>query len=523
MKKIIILVALFWVFCAQAQTTIRFNKRQLYGCVNNTIFTGIQVTDSCYYVMGNAREDSTCIFGSLFLKVDTFGNGQMYKVTPSVETWFSSFQKNSENNFVNLAHVYDSVGLRGGVFEYDNQGNVIKKIVFDNSLNIGIYVNPEDVVATVDSGYLTTSYMGDSAHYKGDIHHIKFDKNGQEEWRIERYYNNNLSERNAKIFYDRQAKSYTIAFQQDNIIIGSYTPSVRCRIEHFDSTGRQRWTWASPQYGKRIYGANDFTRTKDGGWLVASAKGNYTRSTGGRIILSHNPYIFKLDSARNLLWEHDFFTGNGDRTKFNKVIELEDSSIVVFGNQAILYPDTINPQYSIEHGKIVKMTPNGQIIWDRLYEYLTNRYDQHIINDAAVTPDGGFIACGEVRAASASTPGASQQGWLLKLDEYGCLVPGCQLAAGVLPLSATGAAIELRLFPNPTTQFLNVYHDGEASGEAVIFRIVNIQGQEVQQYATQSGSHKTYMLGVEELPVGVYVLTMYLDGELVGSEQFVKQ
>lgn len=518
MKKIIILVALFWVFCAQAQTTIRFNKRISIGCVNS-IFTGIHVTDTCYYIMGNAREDSTCLFGSLFCKVDSLGNILYYKIRLEEETWNANFGSNSQNKLFNTVELFDTSYMRGAIIEYNKNGFVSKITKYDNPTNLGA-IRAYDVSLTGNNGYVLNCTIGDTTRGRGgsDIYIIKLGVNGQQEWTRIIGFNNGLKDRYGSIYHDPLKETYTIGYQQDNISLNSTHALIYCHLEQLDSAGNTNWSWSSP-LRKQVYSPNDIVQTKDGGWVVASALG-WTVPNSNRLSYYSDPYLFKLDSARNLVWEQSFTNGYDQTTQFNKVIELEDSSLVAIGTTNKLYPDTSNPQYGIYQGKIVKVGINGSIVWDREFAYFTTEFAQHRVHDAAGTPDGGFLIAGE---AIGGNGGPVQLGWLLKLDEYGCLVPGCQLAAGVLPLSATGAAIELRLFPNPTTQFLNVYHDGEASGEAVIFRIVNIQGQEVQQYATQSGSHKTYMLGVEELPVGVYVLTMYLDGELVGSEQFVKQ
>ena len=120
MQLIFILILSILLNTLHAQTTT-FNKRMLIGCTNNTILTGIQVTDSCYYIMGNAREDSTCRFGSLFSKFDTLGNVISYSITPRSETWMPSFHKTLDNNFVNTPYLFDSIGERGGFINMINR------------------------------------------------------------------------------------------------------------------------------------------------------------------------------------------------------------------------------------------------------------------------------------------------------------------------------------------------------------------------------------------------------------------
>jgi hypothetical protein len=288
-------------------------------------------------------------------------------------------------------------------------------------------------------------------------------------------------------------------------------------LEQLDSAGNTLWTWASPLFNKEVHGAKDIIPTKDGGWVIASALGWSRVTQQNSMKYFYDPYLFKLDANRNIVWEKDFHTGIQDISYFHKVIELEDSSLVAFGTKGIEYPDTTNPQYYILHGKIVKLTPNGNILWDREYQYLTTAFAEHEVHDAARTPDGGFLLCGEARGSGS---GASQQGWLLKLDEHGCLVPGCHLVSGVLPPSAT-SSIELLLYPNPATQFLNVFYQSSEEGQELSFSIINVQGQTVQQYQSAAISGKTYMLEVETLPKGIYFLEVLLDGKLVETKEFV--
>ena len=516
MKLTFILILSILLNTLQAQTTT-FNKRMLIGCTNNTILTGIQVTDSCYYIMGNAREDSTCIFGSLFSKFDTLGNILSYNITPRSETWFPSFQKTLDDNFVNTPYLFDSIGQRGGVYKYDQQGNILQRIIFDNPLNTGIAIIPSDVIETRDSGYLVLFGAGDTLRLRGDVYIHKYDKQGLLQWSQHRGFNNNLGEYNGYIYHDTTNEIYTIGYQQNNIQYYANRPIIRCMLEQFDRAGNSLWTWESPLFNKEIYGANDLVQTKDKGWVIASALGESRVVNNSYLEYFYDPYVFKLDSARNIVWELSFDNGYSQATEFERVIELEDSSLVVMGGFNKLYPDTTNPSYGNYQCKIVKLDAHGNIIWNRDYGYRTAEFSYHKVYDMKVTPDGGFLIAGE---AAIPNQGPRQQGWLLKLDEHGCLVPGCHLVSGVLPPSAT-SSVELLLYPNPATQFLNVFYQSNEQGQELSFNIINVQGQTVQQYQSAATSGKTYLLEVEQLVAGSYFLEVRLDGKLVKTEKFV--
>ena len=99
-----------------------------------------------------------------------------------------------------------------------------------------------------------------------------------------------------------------------------------------------------------------------------------------------------------------------------------------------------------------------------------------------------------------------QPGWLLKVDEYGCLVPDCT---------------PLLLYPNPVSEALQVYFSGPA-GQEHHFRILDAQGREWRRFATQL-SEVTLLMEVGELPAGVYYLQCLRDGQVVAVEGFVKR
>ncbi|MFK7798039.1 MAG: T9SS type A sorting domain-containing protein, partial [Aureispira sp.] len=170
---------------------------------------------------------------------------------------------------------------------------------------------------------------------------------------------------------------------------------------------------------------------------------------------------------------------------------------------------------------VAKLSPNGDSLWGRRYHYFEQLWSRHEIFDAEQTKDGGFLICGQ---AQGSGQGAYQQGWLLKLDQHGCLVPGCHLpdtTTSILPIQAQPQA-QLKLYPNPAVDYLNVWYRNKQIGEELTFRVLDAQGRVLQSHTTRDISDKTYIFPVWELLGGWYVLEVRQDGVLVGSEVFVK-
>ena len=99
-----------------------------------------------------------------------------------------------------------------------------------------------------------------------------------------------------------------------------------------------------------------------------------------------------------------------------------------------------------------------------------------------------------------------QQGWIMKVDEYGCLVPGCQLTSSIDEVS-TPFSPDVRVYPNPANEFLHVFYQttpGVPLG-AVQFRIVDVLGREVTRFETNQ-SEMSFVLDVSGWVSGFYFL-----------------
>jgi len=102
------------------------------------------------------------------------------------------------------------------------------------------------------------------------------------------------------------------------------------------------------------------------------------------------------------------------------------------------------------------------------------------------------------------------------------LVPGCHIISSTLPPQAT-QAIRLSLYPNPTTDYLNIYYQAAQTGTTLSFRILDAAGRQFLQRQTADISDKTYILPTYDLPSGLYFLEVRRDGQLVQTEEFVRQ
>ncbi|MGH1338840.1 MAG: T9SS type A sorting domain-containing protein [Aureispira sp.] len=525
MRYIILLFFLSLIATSQAQPT--FNKRYQVAC-NESIWTGIEVTDSCYYVVGIAQDMVHCIPKGIFLKLDTFGNVLSYTMDTTLSQQYkfrrSQLVTDIDGTLLASGEVFDSNGYASILVRYNAQGTVLSTQTYKDQQAPQLYIQTEAMAIAKDSSYLLIGQTNNS--YTNSYQILQIERDGTIRWNKTFGYNGNF------------CLSHSIVPLSDGFVVGyantdlNQTPinyTVLCQIKKMDYNGSVLWEWQNDS-SIQINGANDLIQTKDKGWVVATAIGKEILRTGGTSsVFVHDSYVFKLDSARNWLWgtplrSHSYT----EESKTIRVIELADSSLVTFGMtvDTFIINGTIIGQYD---ALIAKLSPSGDSLWGRRYHYFEQQWSSHEIFDVEQTPDGGFLACGEAKGTG---QGVYKQGWLLKLDEHGCLVPGCHIDSsriGILPIGAQPQA-ELKLYPNPATDYLNVLYRNQQIGEKLTFRILDEQGRVLKFYNTSDVSDKTYVFPVWELLSGWYVLEVRQDslsrgfgGKLIGSEVFIKQ
>jgi hypothetical protein len=175
------------------------------------------------------------------------------------------------------------------------------------------------------------------------------------------------------------------------------------------------------------------------------------------------------------------------------IIKLEDGNILISGD-------------NFREGFLMKVTQDGEYIWHRTFspvEDLPNDpgIAQTTINTAVPLEDGGFLCPGEFFSFnSPDFPNGKAAALLLKLDEYGCLEPGCQLVDGVQEFTIYGV---LSVFPNPTQgEFTLEIPEGISKGNV---EIMDLLGNHVQEIPFQGDSSlRIQLLG----SAGIYILKL---------------
>ncbi|MCB9266560.1 MAG: T9SS type A sorting domain-containing protein [Lewinellaceae bacterium] len=483
------------------------------------VLTSIISTDSCYYVTG-VIADSIPPYeaGNVFVKFSIQGEIGLLKTVrdtvKSYQTWLNNLKALPEGGFAAAGYTVDSL-MRALLIVYDEDGDTVFTAQFPNP-----YYPDEGFIFTRDieileNGYLLLNWIGSPEGINNDeIQILRLNKEGELLWE-EEYGITSKDDTPHNII--ATPSGYIIVSIRDNTNVARQNYEARNHIFKINEDGDVLWEYFSPTgelRGKEGRGI----ATTDGGLLVITGQGVevYINPETGQMRW-HN-YVFKLDSSRQEEWSvliRDSLPAIYPVNVFSSALELDNNEGYVVAGSLAEY----HSERSWHVGVLAKIGPNGNLLWQRHYQHLTGAWFWNYINDLAQASDGGFIMVGEVRD-TINAP--RQQGWLLKVDEYGCLVPGCELANSAEETKTGGdAKVNLLLYPNPVGEQLQLYFSAEESAEYA-FRILDAQGREWRRFETQL-PEVTLMVDVGELPGGGYFLQCLKEGNVVQVERFVKQ
>ncbi len=251
--------------------------------------------------------------------------------------------------------------------------------------------------------------------------------------------------------------------------------------------------------------------------------------------------VFKLDSNYNRIWEKPWGMDYDFNEKFGQagILEAEDKDGYILCGYQPNFPYTKQgygvwnlSQETVDSmkeagtlpmtiGVLQKINEDGDSIWLRTYSYVNDtslNFVDHRLKSIIHSPDGGYIMYGHILHTPRPGIDTANQypGWLLKVDKYGCLVPGCQdttdTTSAVDILEDTG----IMLYPNPVSDRLYIYQS--KSGDTH-YTITDISGHTIQKWSGNLPNH-TYILDVSRYKPGVYILTVDREGER-RAEKFV--
>jgi len=251
------------------------------------------------------------------------------------------------------------------------------------------------------------------------------------------------------------------------------------------------------------------------GWVLPTSDGNYITAysdpmtTDPESTPQANPdktiWIQKFDIEGNSLFDISLINflplvpgfEVGYPYTISQMIHTSDGNIIIVG-------DAVIP------GFVLKITQQGQPLW---YRFISppqaegNNAGAEWTKIKGITPtsDGGYIMAGEYFSSPGNIfPEGIQTAFAAKVDEFGCLEPGCQIGDGIAEL--TKANLGLQVYPNPASETVNVSVSENVRVSKV--RVYNVAGIAVFNQSPQPPSPRgsSILLDLSGLDSGMYLL-----------------
>ncbi len=236
----------------------------------------------------------------------------------------------------------------------------------------------------------------------------------------------------------------------------------------------------------------------------------WTRDTFNSDLDPNPPILFFLDSLGNMEYEYEGFkrSGNYYLTKLRK---CSNGDILGVG-QTYDFSDTV-----ALGGWLFRMTQAGELVWER--RILDLRYPDlyGYFYDAMETPDGGFIAVGNILVNG----GSGSEVWIVKLDENGCLEPGC--TGDSIYITPTKEILKdgvayFEIGPNPAKDYFNVQISDELNLSATRLGILDLSGRELTNLKIESPLQQ---VNTSSLNNGMYIVRLIHNERPIATKKLV--
>lgn len=513
MKTTLICILLCWALGedvrGQANT---INRTYSFLPFKTSIFNSIVVTDSCYYITGIVA-DTIWPYnaGALFVKTDMDGNPLIVRgFTDTInryETWYQSLSSDSEGNLV--THGYNYAKDTNNLFfiKYDTEGNIVTLSDFNASPNSNEEI-PDDMVSFANDQYMVCVNVGHDDGYS-DLSIVKLDRNGMPQFQKSAASNIN------RIFLNRINTTpdggFIVGGGGDNSNLVAKNIIQQLVLTKLDSLGNIEWDYLSPINEDWFGILGGVVVNENQEIIFGTAKGKAIPINSSSEYFVWDWCIVKMDSNRNILWRTFFrpypdSIQAEDRHLWNLITLRNKNGYVAVGQNFIPGP--------YWYGWIVKVAENGDSIWMRNYNFegLNIVYE---LKDIKEDLDGNLVMVGEYRDISGGDVG--QKAWLLKVDQYGCLVPDCHL---VRTEDVESEEIHLLLYPNPANEFLSFYCSFSPVLKEMTYSISDNQGR-ILFHSSRLTHNTTNIYSVENLTPGTYFLQLIFRNQIVKTEKFV--
>lgn len=509
MKKLLLISLIFYFGNLNLlKSQLGFLKRYEISGYDNAYFTTIMASDTCYWVFGTIWDTSKPYFGgTAIFQFDLEGNliKQRDYISKTQFLGFNNDMHASQNKlYTSILDPYTT----SSIIEYDILQDTFKIVAtVGNLMPEGDFLSINNLhFDEFGNSYLANAVSSStSADLYGQIQLVKFNSKFEQKW-IVILGAKNIHDIPYSIISDQTGNIYVGAqrikeyYNQGD---GNYSRSIIYKITNDGHIERES---LADMLSGAIYD------------MVVDEQGNYI--CGTEVLLPYHqqrpfpyPAYQKLDSLGKIVYRQYFEEAPEEEKYYSNLSKIRKVGDNYFALGGIgVYDEDIQPLIDESRAIFIKFNKDGDLVWKRIYNTAfgveaTNLYDFD------ETIDDGFIMAG-----FGGVGGNDSIGWksmLLKVDSFGCLVPGCQLIDKIDDEISKGY---FKIFPNPASDYIAIYNTTNHKLEIKIF---DLNGKELSKYI--SFFNETLIIDLNNYMIGSYLIQASIDGNPKRSEIFVKK
>ena len=495
------------IFAIQCLHTLAFGQVYFSKVYNfglpNVVFTNVAVEKDSILIIAVINDTIDPIANSIIITSDLEGNIAQINRFKHNFGWFDAWRRNlnilNDSTYVLGVEAYFPYTQAGLIF-FNKQGEIIKSKYIINPLYPEEDFMVSNDIVILSENKIIYSYKENTNHNSSDINVKLLD-------------NDLIVTDSLKISLNFHGNLFAIESTLDhNLIFGMHHVQTVEKGFTFQNIIQKRDTnlnliWEYKTKPDSLYSSLfSIEATRDSGFIAATYTGKeYYVNPNSNDYCMDDVYVYKLDKNGKLLWETrlDDYSCSGNVKSIKKIDELESGNILIAGAGGT------DGKF---HGLVAKLSSTGDSLWQRYYRHPDKPETLfHNFNDMTVLDNGDIILCGE--------SGGPQEGWLMRVDSMGCLIPGCITAIESI---TSDHSFEMMIAPNPIHDQLilhlavdNRFKDGTCS-------LVNMQGQVVKSWVNTL-TEVTHIVDVEDIPSGHYKLVYQSQGQYIESKGVVKE
>lgn len=495
--------------------------------------TSVFPTDSLIYAFGYSSDTTYKeIYGTGFFVFDLKGDlleyfhikdSQKYNFfgPEGIHTWDGITFYTAFNNFYHEESIlkFNRISKAQEVLEIKNSkiknGDILRSNMI--GINDGCLVTASDIAI-------------DSTGYNYKIQITKIDTNGKIKWQ------SIVGKEPGNAYNNHCFSTYADLFGNIYVGVGFSDPSgVGSKADYqslfykLDSNGNTKKEY-STQLAREGFNQTYDIAQDSKGWFYLSSDYNWNEPQYPYGNIGYGA-IQILDS--NLNYKSNIKL-NFDSTliapawvnSFEKIIRANDNAGFVIGGSlpycdtVISYIDSLSKFDTISRSAsfitILKLNDNKQIEWRRIYR-IRNGFDHGYLHDLKPFPNGGYI----IGAESIGLPYDENKDpifkpWLLKIDNDGCLIPGCNIVNNKDQTS--DLSNHLMIYPNPASNYIVILHPNT---ERIKYQIVSYDGKIIDEFYSFI-ENEQIIVPLSNYASGTYLIKTTNKFGSVGSKTFIK-